>query len=181
MSSRAIASRYARALFDVALKESDPARVAGQLSGFAGLIEGHAELARVLRTPAVPAKMKRGIIAGLLDRVTLESPLRKLLLLLADRDRLVLLPELVEAYHARLLQHQHVVEAQVTTAAPIGEERAGAIARALAETTGREVRLMREVDPALIGGVVARIGSTVYDGSVVRQLARLREQLAQDA
>lgn len=173
--------RYARALFDVALKESDPARVGDQLTAFAGLVDGHAELARVLRTPAVPARMKHGILAGLLDQVTVETPLRKLLLLLADRDRLVLLPDVVAAYHARLLQHQQVVEAHVTTASPLAEERAGAIERALAEKTGRRVRLTRSVDPALIGGVVARIGSTVYDGSVVRQLARLREQLAQDA
>lgn len=181
MSSRAIATRYARALFDVALQESDPARVGDQLAGFHDVVAGHAELARVLGHPAVPTRMKRGIVERLLAAATLEAPLAKLLLLLADRDRFGLLPDLVQAYRARLLQHQQVVEAHVTTAVPLEDARADAIAQGLATKTGRRVRLSRSVDPALIGGVVARIGSTVYDGSVARQLERLRERLAQDA
>jgi F-type H+-transporting ATPase subunit delta len=181
MSSRAIATRYARALFDVALKESDPVRVGGQVSAFAEVVAGHAELARVLANPAVPTRMKRGIVERLLETTTTEGPLAKLLVLLADRDRLGLLPELVQAYRARLMQHQQVVEAHVTTATPLEDVRADAIAQGLAAKTGRQVRLSRSVDPALIGGVVARIGSTVYDGSVARQLERLRERLAQDA
>lgn len=182
MSSRAIATRYARALFDVTMKEgSDPVRVGDQVASFAALVAGHAELTRVLANPAVPTKMKRGIVERLTEQVSLEGPLRKLLLMLADRDRIGLLPELTDAYHARLLQHQQVVEAHVTTAAPLAEERAEAIAQGLSQKTGRRVRISRSVDPALIGGVVARIGSTVYDGSVARQLERLRERLAQDA
>jgi F-type H+-transporting ATPase subunit delta len=173
--------RYARALFDVALQESDPARVGGQLSAFAELVAGHAELGRVLTNPAVPVRMKRGIVERLVAPLALDAPLRKLLLLLADRDRLALLGDLADAYHARLLQHQQVVEAHVTTAAPLDGTRADAIASGLAEKTGRTVRLTTAVDPQLIGGVVARIGSIVYDGSVARQLERLRERLAQDA
>lgn len=181
MSSRAIATRYARALFDVALKESEPVRVGEQVSAFADLVAGHAELVRVLANPAVPTRMKRGIVERLLGQVVVEAPLGKLLLLLADRDRFGLLPELAAAYRARLLQHQQVVEAHVTTAAPLADDRAEAIAHGLAQKTGRRVRITRSVNPALIGGVVARIGSTVYDGSVARQLERLRERLAQDA
>lgn len=181
MTSRALAMRYARALFDVALKESDPARVGAQLSEVAALVAGHAELARVLATPAVPAKVKHAILSRVIEPLGLESPLRKLLLLLAERDRLALLADLGSAYHARLLQHQQVVEAHVTTATPLEPPRAEAIARGLAEKTGREVRLTTGVDPQIIGGVVARIGSTIYDGSVARQLERLRDRLAQDA
>lgn len=181
MTSRALASRYARALFDVALQESEPSRVGAQLADVAQLVASHAELSRVLGHPAVPAKVKRGIVERLLPQLALDAPLGKMLLLLADRDRLVLLPEVAEQFHARLLQHQKVVEAHVTTAEPLTPDRADAIARGLAERTGRQVRLTTSVDPALIGGVVARIGSTVYDGSVTRQLERMRERLAQDA
>jgi F-type H+-transporting ATPase subunit delta len=181
MTSRALAIRYARALFDVALAESDPARVGEQLHQFAAIVAGHAELSKVLASPAVPKKIKAAILTDLVGQVTLESPLRKLLLMLADRDRLTLLTELDEAYQDRLLQHQQVIEAHVTTAAPLAPERADALARGLSEKTGRQVKLTTSVDPALLGGVVTRIGSTVYDGSVSRHLERLRQTLAQDA
>lgn len=181
MTSRALAMRYARALFDVALQESSPERVGDQLTAFVEMVRGHAELTRVFANPAVPARMKRGIVERLTAEVALEAPLRKLLVLVADRDRLGLLADLASAYHARLLQHQQVVEAHVTTATPLAADRAEAIAGGLASHTGRRVRLTTSVDPALIGGVVARIGSTVYDGSVARQLERLRDRLAQDA
>jgi F-type H+-transporting ATPase subunit delta len=180
MTSRALAIRYARALFDVALAESDPARVGEQVKEFVELVAGHAELSKVVTSPAVPKKIKAAIVAKVLEPLTLESPLRKLLLMLADRDRLSLLAEVDEAYQDRLLQHQQVVEAHVTTASPLDADRADAIARGLAEKTGRQVKLTTSVDPALLGGVVARIGSTVYDGSVSRHLERLREQLARD-
>jgi F-type H+-transporting ATPase subunit delta len=179
--SRALAARYAKALFDVALQEGDPVRAGEQLSAFAGLVSGHDDLRRVLQHPAVPAKMKHGVTAQLAERAGLDAPLRKLLLLLADRDRLSLLPDLDAAYRARVLQHQQVVEAHLTTAAAIPADRADAISRGLAAKTGRTVQLSASVDPALIGGAVTRIGSTVYDGSVSRQLDRLRERLAQDA
>ena len=181
MTSKALALRYARALFDVAMAESDPVRVGDQLHGFTQTVAGHAELARVLKSPAIPAKMKAGIVTQLVAQAELESPLRKLLLMIAERDRLALLADVDACYHARLLEHQQVVEAHVTTAAPLDPQRAEAIARGLAEKTGRQVTLTTSVDPALIGGVVARIGSTVYDGSVSRHLERLRAQLAQDA
>lgn len=135
----------------------------------------------MLANPAVPTKMKHGIVSGLLSKVTMEGPLQKLLLLLATRDRTAVLPDMVGAYHARLLQHRQVVEAQVTTAAALPADRAEALARSLAENTGRQVRLTTRVDEGLIGGVVARIGSTVYDGSVARHLERLRERLSQGA
>jgi F-type H+-transporting ATPase subunit delta len=181
MTSRALATRYARALFDVAFAESDPVRVGEQLRGFVQMVAAHAELARVLVSPAVPAKVKVAILTQVTGRVSLEAPLRKLLLMIADRDRLALLGQVDEAYQHRLLQHQQVVEAQVTTATPLGADRADAIARGLAEKTGCTVKLTTGVDPALLGGVVTRIGSTVFDGSVARHLERLRDQLAQDA
>jgi F-type H+-transporting ATPase subunit delta len=181
MTSRALATRYARALFDVALAESDLSRVGEQLHGFVALVAGHADLSRVFASPAVPSKVKVGIVTQLVGQVTMEAPLRKLLLMLASRDRLTLLADLDAAYQDRLLQHQQVVEAHVTTAAPLAPDHADAIARGLAEKTGRQVKLTTAVDPALLGGVITRIGSTVFDGSVTRHLERLRVQLAQDA
>jgi len=93
----------------------------------------------------------------------------------------VLLPELLASYRDRLLDHKNVVRAEVTSAAPLASDKVKAIESGLAQMTGRTVVLETKVDPAIIGGVIARIGSTVYDGSVTRQLERMREKLVQGA
>jgi F-type H+-transporting ATPase subunit delta len=178
MTSRVAAMRYARALFDVALKETDPLRIESELSAFASGVAGHEALSRVLVHPAIPVARKRAIVETLIKKTGPMAPvLEKTLLLLADGDRLALLPELAEAYRERVLEHQKIVRAEVTTAIPLSEDRRKAIADGLAAATGRKVTVSTRVDPSLIGGAVARIGSTVYDGSVARQLERLRERL----
>jgi F-type H+-transporting ATPase subunit delta len=101
----------------------------------------------------------------------------RLLLLLADRDRLVLVPDLADAYRSRLMDHQLVVRAEVTTAVPLPEDRAASLRQGLAHVTGRQVQLDIRVDPSIVGGAVARIGSTVYDGSVTTQLEKMKQQL----
>jgi F-type H+-transporting ATPase subunit delta len=179
MTSRAAAARYARALFDVVVAErADPQETARQLGDLAALVSGHEALARALTHPAIPAAKKRAVLDEVLARAGgLQKPLVKLLLLLADRDRIALLPELVEAFERRLMDHLKIVRAEVVTAVPLPGDRVAALQRGLARSTGREVQLETRVDPTIVGGAVARIGSTVYDGSVVRQLERLKEQL----
>ena len=178
MTSRAAARRYARALFDVSRAERlDLERVSGELSGAAALLTGNEALHRVLVNPAIPAARKRGVIEQLLALSPVTPVLAKLLLLLAERDRLGLVPELVEAYRARLMEHQQVVRAEVTTAAALPADRVTALQEGLARLTGREVQLDVRVDPSIVGGAIARVGSTVYDGSVTTQLEKIKEQL----
>ncbi len=177
MTSRGAASRYARALFDVARKEADVQQAGTELSAFAGLVAGNEMLARTLANPAIPVQRKRAIVEQLLARAPLSPIVSRLLLMLAERDRLALLPELVSAYEARLMENAQVVRAQITTAVELPAGQAGALQQGLARATGREVQLETRVDPAIIGGAVARIGSMVYDGSVTTQLQKIRERL----
>ena len=179
MSTRASAARYAKALFDVALSESTPERIERELSAFFAVVSGHADLQQVLVSPAIPAARKGAVVAQLLDRLQPSSPVRKLLLLMAERDRLELLPELVSVYRERLMEHQKVVQAEVTTATPIPAEQVTQLQQRLGRSLGRTVTLTTNVDPSLIGGMVTRIGSTVYDGSVATQLASLRQRLTE--
>lgn len=180
MTSRVAAMRYARALFDVGLKEGDPQRIEEELSAFASAVAGHEALGRVLVHPTIPPARKRATVEALIVKAGKMTPvLVKTLLLLAERDRLALLAEVAEAYRERLLEHQQVLRAEVTTAVALPDDRKAAIAGGLESATGRKVRMTTRVDPALIGGAVARIGSTVYDGSVARQLERLRERLTE--
>jgi F-type H+-transporting ATPase subunit delta len=177
MSIRASAARYAKALLDVAIAEADPEQAERDLSWFASLVQAHAELQRVLVNPVVPAARKRAVVEDLVARANVSAPVAKLILLLAARDRLVLVPDLLEVYRERLREHRQVVNAEVTTAAPLGPEHAEALRQRLAATTGRSVTMTTTVDPSLIGGIVTRIGSTVYDGSVARQLETIRQSL----
>lgn len=178
MTLRSSASRYARALFDVALAEGhDLERIGEELSGVAALVAGNDQLQRVLENPAIPASRKRGVMERLLALSPVNAVVSRLLLLLADRDRLVLLPALSEAYRSRLMDYRNVVRAEVTTAVPLPPDRVAALQEGLARLTGKEVQLGVSVDPSIVGGAVARIGSTVYDGSVTTQLEKLRQQL----
>ena len=177
MPSRASAARYARALFDVALKESDPVQIERDLAAFAGLMSDNAELHGALTNPAVGVSAKHRIVDALGTRLNAAPPARKLFLLLADRDRLAIVPDLLAVYRERLLEHQQVVRAEVTTAAPLSPERVTQIEQQLAALTGRKVTMKTSVDPAIIGGIVTRIGSTVYDGSIATRLTKLKEKL----
>lgn len=179
MSMRASAARYAKALLDVAITESDPDRAEQELAAFVDLVHSHPELERTLANPVVSAASKRAIVEQLLARLKPVTPVGKLILLLASRGRLALLPDLLEVYRERLMEHRNVLRAEVTTAMPLPPERVAQLQQRLANATGRTVTMMTRVDPSIIGGVVTRIGSTVYDGSVATQLAKVRDRLEQ--
>jgi F-type H+-transporting ATPase subunit delta len=178
VTNRTAALRYARALFDVVRKEgSDLAQVESELVAFSALLKGHATLDQVLLNPAVPAPRKRSIVGLLVARARVQAIVGKLFVLLAERDRLAVLPDLIAAYRERLLEHRRVVRAEVTTAVALPAGRTLEIARALEKATGWEVALSTRVDPEIIGGVVARVGGTVYDASITRQLEKMRQRL----
>ena len=181
MTAKTAANRYARALFDVGVKEqADLQAIEQQLAAFVDLVRQHATLEKVLFNPAVPAPRKRATVAALVKGAGFLPMVEKLLVLLGERDRLVLLPDLLAAYRDRLLDHQHIVRADVATAAPLAPDRANAIERSLARVTGRTVRLSTRVGSALIGGIVARVGGTVYDASVSAQLQKMRQRLIEN-
>ena len=177
MSTRASAARYARALFDVATKESNPEQAEKELDAFGSLLRSHADLQNVLVNPAIPAANKRAVVEQLMNRLQPSAPVRKLLLLLAERDRLELFPDMLDIYRQRLMDHLQVITAEVTTAAPLAGDQAAQMQQRLARATGRTVTMTTKVDPGIIGGVVTRIGGTVYDGSVATRLAGMRQRL----
>jgi F-type H+-transporting ATPase subunit delta len=178
VTNKTAALRYARALFDVAVKEqADLEQIERELGQFADLFTRYPQLEKVLLNPAVPVPRKRAAVADLLGHAKFSPIVSKLLTLLADRDRLVLVRDLLAGFSERVLDYRNVVRAEVTTAVPVDPTRTEAIRNGLARLTGRTVKLSAKVEPALIGGVVARIGSTVYDGSVTRQLERMKERL----
>lgn len=178
--SSASAVRYARALFDVALKESDPEKIEQELSSVTALVKGHPELQNALESPGVPPHAKKAVVQALVERGQFTASVGKLLVMLAERDRLMLLTDVLAAFRAKLREQQRVLEAEVTTALPLDPSQQAVLQQRLGAATSRQVTLTAKVDPSIIGGVVARIGSTVYDGSLATQLAKLKGRLAEN-
>lgn len=179
MSVGSVARQYANALFAVAEKTGDWQVVGTQLQNFADLVDGHPDLKNALQSSGVPKTAKRSLVAALVDRTgPMIGELRRLLDLLGENDRLAILPDVAAAYRLRALAAEGVMTAELVTAFPLAEDRRAALARALSQATGKRIDVTGRVDPSMIGGVIARVGSVVYDGSVTRQLERLRNRLS---
>lgn len=177
MTTRTSATRYARALLDVSLKESTADQAGADLTKVVSLLQQFPDLQRAFTNPAIPAARKRALVQELLSKLALSGPVAKLLLMLAERDRLTLLPDMAAVYQERLEDLQKIVRAEVTTAEAMAPERLSEMQRRLASATGRTVKLTARVDPSLIGGMKTQIGGTVYDGSIATQLAAFRQKL----
>jgi F-type H+-transporting ATPase subunit delta len=178
VTNRTAASRYARALFDVARQEqADLSALDRELASFADLVSRNSALEKALLNPAVPVTRKSAAMAALVERAGLSPVLAKLLKMLAERDRMVLLPDLVAAYRDRVHEYQQIVRAEVTTSVALSGDRVEHIRGRLSKALGRTVVLTPRVDAALLGGLVARVGGTVYDASLATQLKKLQSRL----
>lgn len=174
MSNLAVAARYAKALFEVTLAEADLRVVDQQLSAFAGLMTGHRDLEQALTNPAVPVAKKQAVVKALVERQAAVPVVARTLILLASRDRLALLPDLLANYRERLLEREGVVRAEVITSVPLSPEQQAEIERGLAAATGKRVTMTIRIDPSILAGVVAKVGGVVYDASVATQLRKIK-------
>lgn len=178
MSLRTSANRYAKALFDVALQEkADLAKIDQDVKAVAELLAGNSELSLAAERAGIPDAARQGLMEKISDMLGVAAPVKKLVVLLTNKRKLNLLPDLAASYGERLLAHQNVVRADVTSATALSPEKTKALEESLSKATGKKVEITASVDPSLLGGVVARIGSTVYDGSVRTQLAQMRQEL----
>lgn len=182
MTPQAVARRYAHALFDVATRGGKVDRVGADLATFQALVAGSPDLGRVFASPVIPVRNKRAIVDDLVARSgDLCGEVARLLEMLADRDRLSLLDGVTAEYQVQAMRAARRVSAEIVSAVPLDAARASALADALGRATGLEVTLTQRVDPAMVGGLVAKVGSLVFDGSVTRQLARMRDRLLSGA
>ena len=178
MSIRTSANRYAKALFDVALEEkADLAQVDRDLQAVAAMMKASPDLLLNLKRGSVTDEKRQSLMEAVSKAMSISAPVTKMLVLLAKTGKLHFVAELAASYRERLLSHQNIVRADVTSAAPLSPEKARALEESLSKVTGKKVEITATVDPELLGGVVARIGSTVYDGSVKTQLTRMRQEL----
>ena len=176
----AVVNRYASALADVVLASGsgvEPAQAVEQLRTLADVFTSSKDLRSVLATPAIPAAKKRAVIKDLAEKLGLARVLRNLALVVNDHGRAAALPQIADAFESLVYERLGFVHAEVRSAFALNEKQQGALAGQLGQLAGKQVRLRFAVDRDLIGGVTARIGSKVYDGSVRGQLADIRDRL----
>jgi F-type H+-transporting ATPase subunit delta len=179
----AVSFRYARALVDVVtspggISVGDPHLLTSQLREFAQLTEQNTELKILFTTPAIPIKKKLVVLSQIAPKMGLDVVTQNFLGVVLEHERFSILGEIVEAFELLLNERLGVVVAQVSSARTLGEAEKQELERALRQCTGKQVQMQFSLDPGLIGGVTAQVGSTIYDGSVRGQLERLREELA---
>lgn len=177
MSQTTIANRYARALADVITERRETNEVVAELGQFEGILTQHTELRDVFASPVLPLERKRAVLNDLLTRMQLRPTANNFLQLLLNNARLHNLDQMLRALTRELDARTNIVSAQVTTARALDEQEQTRLRSQLQAATGKEVRLQFRTDPEIIGGVVTRIGSLVYDGSIKNQLAQMKQRL----
>jgi len=180
MTLSAVASRYANALADVVTAPTaaiSPQQAAAELRAFEAALAGSEELREALATPAVPGSRKKAVVGRIADALAISRVPRNFLFVLVDHRRIGSLSAIIQHFDDVIDERLGFARAHVTSAGPLDDGQRAALNGQLERLTGKKIRMRFGVDPALIGGAVARIGSTVYDGSVRGQLASLERRL----
>lgn len=178
MSLQTVARRYASALADVVIERREEREVQKEIDQWASMIDNNPQLKEVFANPTVAYDQKRTVLEELISRTRVRETTASFLLVLLRNQRLAQLPEIAARFALVLDERGGVVAAEITTARPIPEELKKTLHDTLASATGRTVRLTFATDETIIGGLVARIGSTIFDGSVQNHLERLAAGLA---
>jgi F-type H+-transporting ATPase subunit delta len=177
VSQSSVARRYAKALLSLGAEDGRFEAYAEELQKVAQAFAASAELRDVAANPAYGREQRHGVVAELSRTLALSPVVANLLRLLVDRQRLVDVPDLARAYGAMVDEKVGRVRAVITAAVPLPAEVTERLGTALAAITKKRILLEAKVDKALIGGVVAQVGSTVLDGSLRTQLEGIRDAL----
>jgi F-type H+-transporting ATPase subunit delta len=172
--------QYANALADIAFEQGAAAAAGKQLNDFAAAYESSAELRNFLASPAVTREEKHAVILKIAERLGSGKILRNFLLVMIDHQRTHLLPEIAETLQEVIRQRQGIVEAEIRSAVELSEAQRRRLAQKLELMTGKKIEPRYSLDPALLGGAVVRIGSTIYDGSLRNRLDTLRARLTSE-
>lgn len=181
MPISAVASRYANALADVVTATGsalDPKAAVTELRTFESALQGSPELHTALITPAIPASRKKAVVARVADNLRLSRVPRNFLFILVDHRRIASLSSIIQSFELVIDERLGFARADISSARELTEPQRAALNARLEQLTGKRIRPHFAVDSSLIGGVVARIGSTIYDGSVRGQLQSLERRLS---
>ena len=178
MSSMTVARRYASALADVLVDGNEEAAVREELEAWAEMVQQNPLLLEGLTNPTVPYDQKSKVLNELIAKTKVRTTTANFLRLVLRNQRFDELTQINAKLSDIMDDRAGVVSAEVTSARPISEPVKSSLEQTLQQITNRRVRLNFATDETLLGGIVTRIGSTIYDGSVRSQLERLKQELA---
>jgi len=174
-----VTNRYARAFADVVTSSKlDSAMVTQQLHAVIDLMKGSLDLKRVWENPAIPAEQKRNLLDVIAARIGLQKQVRNFMAVLIDHHRIAMLEEITRQFEHELNERLGFDEAKITSARELSPDERRELELQIMNMTGKRVLADYKTDSALLGVAVVRIGSTIYDGSVLSQLYKIREQLS---
>jgi F-type H+-transporting ATPase subunit delta len=172
-----LGKRYANALLNLAGDAQAVDQIGRDLRDFATAFESSKDLRNVFENPQISQQTRRQILKDLAASSGMHDKVRDTLSLLSDRSRIRNVAEVADAYEAMAEARSGRLRAEVTTATQLPDSYFTELERTLQQITGREVVLVRKVDPSLVGGVVARVGDQVFDGSLKNRLSELKSEL----
>jgi F-type H+-transporting ATPase subunit delta len=173
-----IALRYAHAFSSVVVSHGiDTVAAQRQLQDFNATFQGSRELREVLMNPAIAGEQKLRVLDAIAGKIGMMPQVRNFIAVIMDQQRLAELDEILAEYHAVASEQSGIAEAVITSARTLGDEDRAGLEANVAKLAGGRVRATYLEDPSLLGGVVVRIGSTVYDGSIRAQLQQLKQKL----
>lgn len=174
-----VARRYALALIEALSAENTAGPDDGleQLGQILALLRSEPDARKLLVNPVIPPERRDRFVDEISRALGLDTRVGKLLRLIVERRRLDMLEDLIEAYRKLLDEKNHIVRAVVTSAKPLSEVQKQAVAEKLEKSLGQRVVMEVVEDPSLIGGLVVRVGSTIYDGSLLQHLAGFKQRL----
>ncbi len=177
MISERIARRYAKALLAIGREDGQADTYKEELGGFVNLLEEQKELEQVISNPLYDAESRKNVLQAVVKRSELSQVMASFLFLLFDKGRIQYLRDIYAFYEKLTDELANIVRADLVSAVELPEESIARIKAALSEKTGKIVKMDVKVDPALVGGVMTKIGDLVLDGSVRTQLKTLKESL----
>ena len=151
-----------------------------QLQDFLSLLNDQQAARRFLENPTMAGDRRKRMLKEIFDALSLDRRVANFIGILADRDRLPILEEIIQAYQKLLDERQGILRARVTAAYSLDASEQQKLAARLEQATGKQIRMEVAVDPSLIGGMVAQVGSTIYDGSVRQQLQAFKSRLVEE-
>ncbi len=174
----AIASRYARALVEVILEQKidgDTARQ--QLRSIVEAVHESVDLRRVWESPAISAEQKRAVLDAIARQMGALKPIRNFIAVLIDHRRIAMLDDITRQFETELDAQLGFAQAEISSARTLSAEEKQVLESQIGRLTGKKIRARYASNPDLLGGVMVRVGSTIYDGSVRGQLEKMKHEL----
>lgn len=177
MKQTILARRYAKALFAVGKENESYEAYNESLQGIAGLYASKPEIVDALTNPLYPLDIREKVMAGLVRSIGVEKVMGNFLILLVQKKRAEILPEIAEEFQIMVNEEKNVSHGSVISAVELSDELQANVQATLEKLTGKQVVLSTSVDPTLIGGIIAKVGDLVLDGSIRTQLAGLKDSI----